>query len=289
VASYLTRAHGFQKLTLDRPIGTPTLENNPLASLSPNGDSLPSFHNVQQLLAYVTENWQKDYVTTSIWSQEILEVLTNRPFFILLSVDAPISIRWKRFSERCRALDQTPPTLEQFVVQDDEHMYDPVYGLAALPSQARIKLLNSTTSLPQLWEALQKLDLTDHDRLRPSWDNYFMKLASLAARRSNCMRRSVGCVLVREKRVISTGYNGTPRNVTNCNQGGCPRCNSGAAGGSDLSTCRCIHAEENALLEAGRERVGDGAVLYCNTFVDHAHPGRAVHTDVLRQMPVPDL
>ena len=92
-----------------------------------------------------------------------------------------------------------------------------------------------------------------------------MMLASLAARRSNCMRRQVGCVLVREKRVMSTGYNGTPRHITNCNEGGCPRCNAGGGGGTSLATCLCIHAEENALLEAGRERVGGGAVLYCNT------------------------
>jgi dCMP deaminase len=101
--------------------------------------------------------------------------------------------------------------------------------------------------------------------MRPTWDQYFMQLADLAARRSNCMRRQVGCVLVRGKRVISTGYNGTPRNVTNCNEGGCARCNTSKGGGTGLSTCLCLHAEENALLEAGRERVGDGAVLYCNT------------------------
>lgn len=101
-----------------------------------------------------------------------------------------------------------------------------------------------------------------------------MTLANLAARRSNCMRRQVGCVLVRENRILSTGYNGTPRNVTNCNEGGCPRCNNAAShggGGAALSTCLCIHAEENALLEAGRERINNttnrenGTVLYCNT------------------------
>lgn len=134
-----------------------------------------------------------------------------------------------------------------------------------MASQAQIKLLNSTTSLAKLQSSLDALNLTDPGRIRPTWDHYFMKLASLAARRSNCMRRQVGCVLVREKRVMATGYNGTPRNVTNCNEGGCPRCNGGGGGGTDLSTCLCIHAEENALLEAGRERVGDGAVLYCNT------------------------
>lgn len=98
------------------------------------------------------------------------------------------------------------------------------------------------------------------------------------------MKRRVGCVLVRERRVISTGYNGTPRHLANCNEGGCmreppgakmrrsqtdadlgPRCNRGDGGGVGLSTCLCIHAEENALLEAGRERIREGAILYCDT------------------------
>ncbi|GAA5935671.1 deoxycytidine monophosphate deaminase [Sporobolomyces koalae] len=133
------------------------------------------------------------------------------------------------------------------------------------------------------------------EQLRPTWDTYFMALASLASLRSNCMKRRVGAVLVRDKRVVSTGYNGTPRGVTNCNEGGCGRCNSNESGwgtdgaldeedtiedlqgagknlnrvGQGLDVCVCLHAEENALLEAGRERVSGGraeaAVLYCNT------------------------
>lgn len=158
----------------------------------------------------------------------------------------------------------TPPSLEQFVLRNDEHLYSSS-GLATLASRAQVKLLNSTSSIPKLWAALDALNLPDESRIRPTWDQYFMTLASLAARRSNCMRRQVGCVLVRNKRVMATGYNGTPRNVSNCNEGGCPRCNGGGIGGADLSTCLCIHAEENALLEAGRERIGDGGVLYCNT------------------------
>ena len=88
-------------------------------------------------------------------------------------------------------------------------------------NQAEVKLINSTSSLKGLHEALGKLSLLDEERLRPSWDQYFMQLSSLAAHRSNCMKRRVGCVLVRERRVISTGYNGTPRNLQNCNEGGC--------------------------------------------------------------------
>ena len=73
----------------------------------------------------------------------------------------------------------------------------------------------------KLHETLDTLDLANPQRLRPTWDQYFMQLASLAAQRSNCMKRRVGCVIVQGKRVISTGYNGTPRNLKNCNEGGC--------------------------------------------------------------------
>lgn len=65
---------------------------------------------------------------------------------------------------------------------------------------------------------------------------------------------------------VAVRYNGAPRGVPNCNEGGCKRCNEGGPSAIDgFEECLCIHAEENALLEAGRERVGKGAVLYCNT------------------------
>ncbi|KAB8295250.1 hypothetical protein EYC80_007164 [Monilinia laxa] len=149
----------------------------------------------------------------------------------------------------------TPLTLEDFLLRSDHHLYDPNHGLQSLISRATIRLLNTSSDLAHLYATLGKLDLTNEDRLRPSWDQYFMQLASLAAQRSNCMKRRVGCVLVREKRVISTGYNGTPRGLLNCGEGGCARCNEGQGSGVGLGTCLCLHAEENALLEAGRERV----------------------------------
>lgn len=229
------------------------------------GDLETKFNTVEDLLEYATKHWQTNFATVSLYDEHIAEVLSRRPFFILLHIDAPISLRWTRFKDRCAKAALTPPTLDQFVLRNDAHLYSPSTGLATTATRAQIKLLNSTTSLNHLWTSLDSLNLTDPSRLRPTWDHYFMTLASLAARRSNCMRRQVGCVLVREKRVMATGYNGTPRNVSNCNEGGCPRCNGGGIGGVSLSTCLCIHAEENALLEAGRERIGDSAVLYCNT------------------------
>ncbi|KAL8839899.1 MAG: hypothetical protein Q9176_004126 [Flavoplaca citrina] len=101
-------------------------------------------------------------------------------------------------------------------------------GLARLIDRADVRLVNRSDNLEQLHHTLEELDLTNEQRLRPGWDQYFMQLASLAAQRSNCMKRRVGSVLVREKRVISTGYNGTPRYLKNCNEGGC-QCSMKAA------------------------------------------------------------
>ena len=122
---------------------------------------------------------------------------------------------------RCAAHGMTPPLLGEFVHRNDTHLFTPVTGLAPLLHRAQLQLLNSTTSLASLHKSLAALDLPNEVRLRPSWDQYFMQLADLAAHRSNCMKRRVGCVLVREKRVVSTGYNGTPRGMRNCNEGGC--------------------------------------------------------------------
>ncbi len=86
---------------------------------------------------------------------------------------------------------------------------------------------------------------------RPDWDNYFMEIAHVAARRGNCSRRLVAAVIVKDNRIISTGYNGTPRGIKNCCDGGCPRCaNPEVASGTGLSECYCSHAEENAIVQA---------------------------------------
>ena len=121
----------------------------------------------------------------------------------------------------CAQNQLTAPTLEEFVLRNDEHLYTQGTGLGAVLERAQLKLLNSTASISSLHTSLGSLNLPNEARLRPSWDQYFMQLADLAAHRCNCMKRRVGCVIVREKRVISTGYNGTPRGMTNCNEGGC--------------------------------------------------------------------
>jgi dCMP deaminase len=189
-----------------------------------NADDFDADHiflDIDSLLDFVTLRWRERWVTTDIWDDTVVDALLRRPFFLLVSVDAPVSVRWQRFKDRCAANQLTPPTLEEFVLRNDEHLFAPRTGLGALFQRAQLKLLNSTASIGSLRDAIRSLDLTNEARLRPSWDQYFMQLADLAALRSNCMKRRVGCCVVREKRVISTGYNGTPRGMTNCNEGGC--------------------------------------------------------------------
>ncbi|KAJ2745225.1 Deoxycytidine monophosphate (dCMP) deaminase [Coemansia sp. BCRC 34301] len=140
-------------------------------------------------------------------------------------------------------------------------------NLKRVLSSANVTIANTFPTLSDLHLHLDHLDLLNPERIRPSWDTYFMLLSELASHRANCMKRKVGCILVKDNQIIATGYNGTPKGITNCNEGGCPRCNDGTPCGVSLDHCLCIHAEENALLEAGRGRVRNaaGVVLYCNT------------------------
>lgn len=85
---------------------------------------------------------------------------------------------------------------------------------------------------------------------RPDWDHYFMDIAQVVAIRGNCSRRQVAAVIVKDCRIISTGYNGTPRGIKNCFDGGCPRCSSDTPSGHDLTSCVCSHAEENSIVQA---------------------------------------
>jgi len=99
---------------------------------------------------------------------------------------------------------------------------------------------------------------------RPDWDTYFMNIAGVVSQRSNCLRRHVAAVIVKERRIISTGYNGTPRGVRNCFEGGCPRCAGETPTGEGLGDCLCCHAEENAITQAAYHGISvAGASLYC--------------------------
>ncbi|NLU49075.1 MAG: cytidine deaminase [Syntrophomonadaceae bacterium] len=99
---------------------------------------------------------------------------------------------------------------------------------------------------------------------RPSWDEYFLELAEMVAKRSTCVRRHVGAVLVKEERIIATGYNGAPQGLTHCLDAGCLREEKGIPSGYRYELCRGVHAEQNAVINAARYGVSTlDSVLYC--------------------------
>jgi dCMP deaminase len=98
-----------------------------------------------------------------------------------------------------------------------------------------------------------------------SWDEYYMNIAFAVRKRANCMGRRVGAVIVKDNRIISTGYNGTPEGITNCLDGGCIRCKKKDAFAASVGydVCICVHAEQNALITAARFGNSiEGAVVY---------------------------
>jgi dCMP deaminase len=102
---------------------------------------------------------------------------------------------------------------------------------------------------------------------RPTWNQYFMEIARLVSTRSTCIRRKVGAILVKDKRVLSTGYNGSPTGLLHCEEVGCLRETLGVPSGERHEICRGLHAEQNAIIQAALHGVSiKGAQLYSTTF-----------------------
>ena len=102
---------------------------------------------------------------------------------------------------------------------------------------------------------------------RPDWEIYFLKIAQLASTRSTCIRRHVGAVLVKEKKILATGYNGAPSGSPHCTDVGCLRDEERVPSGQRHELCRGLHAEQNAILQAAYHGVSiQGSVLFCTNF-----------------------
>ncbi|KAM3165032.1 CMP/dCMP-type deaminase domain-containing protein [Lachancea thermotolerans] len=241
---------------------------------------------VEEATARFTENW----TLSGELGLEELQKLEKRPFFAHITIDAALKLRVAGFgveknagtgpgtgADATAGIEASVGSQLQALIEHTEQQLERNPSLPLVLGRADIKFYVRTRDKLEFDCLAQELDrhlreinqgrdvrIPYHNTtpLRPDWDTYFMKLATLAASRSNCMKRRVGCVIVRDCRVIATGYNGTPRHLVNCHSGGCPRCNNGDA---QLHACLCLHAEENALLEAGRDRVGPNAILYCDT------------------------
>ncbi len=218
------------------------------------------------------EKMEKDrnYVVDSVRNPEEAQELKKLNNFFFVYVTAPAEIRFERMHARGRESD--PQTLEAFQKIEEMELKNAEkskQNLLETFALADRKIVNDSSV-----EALhEKIDLllaslsAEFKSHRPSWDEYFMGIAKQVSTRSNCMKRKVAAIIVKDKRLISTGYNGTPRGTKNCNEGGCPRCNSFAAAGTKLDECYCAHGEENAIVQAAYHGISvKGGTLY-TTFV----------------------
>ncbi|MBS3897374.1 MAG: cytidine/deoxycytidylate deaminase family protein [Dethiobacter sp.] len=102
--------------------------------------------------------------------------------------------------------------------------------------------------------------------MRPSWDAYFMEITRVVASRSTCLRRKVGATIIKDKRILTTGYNGAPKGLAHCQEVGCIRAEKQVPSGERHELCRALHAEQNAILQAALYGVSiSGATVYCTT------------------------
>ena len=211
---------------------------------------------------------ERNAVIDSIRHPDEVRALRALPDFHLLHLEAPLELRYQRARERGDA--RAPASFEQFVNLErlETAGFDPeaqnLPAVAALADAVlgndgdRAQLRQRVDEVVQGW--LRQAAQADP---RPGWDEYFLHIARIVALRSNCLKRKVAAIIVRDRRIISTGYNGTPRGTANCNQGGCPRCSSLAPSGTRLDECLCSHGEENAIVQAAYHGIAiKGSTLY---------------------------
>jgi len=193
----------------------------------------------------------RNYCIDSIRNPEEARILKKQVNAKLFFIDAPQQMRFERIKERGREGDSK--TFEDFLAAEQKEAQSDIETNQQLDEtikHADVTILNDSSK-----ENLQKkvdnsLGSISGNFSRPSWDEYFIDVAKTVATRGNCVKRKVAAVIVKDKRIISTGYNGTPRGVKNCNEGGCARCNSYAESGTKLDECVCSHGEENAIVQA---------------------------------------
>jgi dCMP deaminase len=205
-----------------------------------------------------------NYAIDSIRNPIEVEVLRRRRDFVLLAIDADPAIRFER--SRIRGRESAAQSLEQFMVEENRELEseNPANQQLLATGKKADAVVRNNGTIAELHAKLDELLPPLMSRfLRPGWDEYFMNIAKVVAMRSNCMKRKVAAIIIKDKRIVSTGYNGTPRGAKNCNEGGCPRCNGMAQSGTALDECLCCHGEENAITQAAYHGTSlKGATLY---------------------------
>jgi dCMP deaminase len=193
----------------------------------------------------------RNYVIDSIRHPAEVDALRKHGGFTLLRVEASPEVRFERLKARGREND--PKEWKAFLELDAREAGSAASSGQQVEAVARLAdhiIVNEGTVEAFQASAVALISKLIGNFKRPGWDEYFMSIAKVVASRSNCVKRKVAAIVVKDKRIISTGYNGTPRGTKNCNEGGCPRCLALDVTGARLEECLCSHAEENALTQA---------------------------------------
>ena len=251
-------ARGFSYLSLSDVIREEANQrglSNERENLIALGNELRERHGPGALAELTLAQMQPDrnYAVDSIRHPAEVMALKRgvRGTFSLFHIFAPLEARFARSRVRNRSGDAE--TLQDFIRQEEREFASSNAAAQQLLETERLadRRIDNDGTLEEftarLAATLRELEVAFR---RPSWDQYFMDIARQVAARSNCMKRQVAAVIVSDRRIISTGYNGTPRGVKNCNEGGCPRCNGFSESGRNLEECLCSHGEENAIVQA---------------------------------------
>lgn len=206
----------------------------------------------------------RNYVVDSIrHPAEVAALRSAGPNFFLIWVDADESVRLDRIVGRARPGD--PGSLDRLRELEGREAGSDDVSSQQLDAvrECRDELIENCGSIDDLHSAVQGLLGARLYFERPEWDDYFLSIARVVASRSNCVKRKVAAVITQDRRIISTGYNGTPKGVRNCNEGGCKRCAAFGPGGEGLGECVCSHGEENAITQAAYHGVSvKGGTMY---------------------------
>lgn len=229
----------------------------------------------------------RNYVIDSIrHPAEVAALRALGAKFQLLWVDAEPVLRFERMRARGRPGD--PESLARLLALEGRERGSDDVAMQQLDAVAQLAdvALRNDGDLAALHAQVQRVLEASLGFVRPGWDEYFLSIAQVVASRSNCVKRHVGAVIARDRRIVSTGYNGTPRGVRNCNEGGCPRCNAFAESGTRLDECLCSHGEENAIIQAAYHGVSvrGGSLyttffpcLFCSKLIINAGVGEVVY------------
>jgi len=183
--------------------------------------------------------------------------------FYLIALDAPVEKRFQRAKKRGRI--ENAATLDEFIKIEnkEKNKNENHQNIPACMAVADYTILNEQDA-EQLYNKMENILDEIRNNIRPAWEEYFLKMAFLVAERSTCNRHHVGAIIVKGRHVLTTGYNGAARKTDDCLKLGCLRDQLKIPSGERHEICRAIHAEQNAIIQAGVHGVNiEGAALYC--------------------------